>query len=88
VAVSDDELVNVFLLAKNVGRKTMFDNWNGSCHRCSKKTNCHTMSMFNEDLICRECKVAEREKPKYKEAVEADIKQIKSGNFNFKGIGL
>jgi hypothetical protein len=65
----------------------MFDNWNGSCHRCGKETRCHTMSMFNEDLICMACKAKEKHKPRYREAVEADNAAIKSGNFNFKGIG-
>ena len=65
----------------------MFDNWHGKCHRCGKETRCHTMSMFNEDLICMDCKVKERKDPKHKEAVEADNAAIRAGNYNFKGIG-
>ena len=65
----------------------MFDDRSGQCHRCSKKTNCHTMSMFNENLICMQCKADERKDPRYKEAQEADRLAIQSGNFNFKGIG-
>ena len=61
----------------------MFDNWDGHCHRCNKETRCHTMSMFNEDLICMDCKSKERENPRYKQAVEADNAQIRVGNFNF-----
>ena len=45
------------------------------------------MSMFNEDLICMDCKVTERKDPKHKKAVEADNAAIRAGNFNFKGIG-
>ena len=43
--------------------------------------------MFNEDCICMECKDAERKKPDYKAAVEADHAQLRNGNYNFKGIG-
>ena len=57
------------------------------CDRCGKETRMHTMSMFNTDLICMNCKVKERKDPKYKEAVEADNAAIRAGNFNFKGIG-
>jgi hypothetical protein len=66
----------------------MFDNWDGTCHRCNKETRCHTMSMFNEDLICMDCKKAERKRSDYKKAVDADNEQIKNGNYNYKGVGL
>ena len=65
----------------------MFDSWNGKCHRCGKETRCHTMSMFNEDLICMDCKSAERREPKFEEARTAENDAIRSGNYNFKGIG-
>ena len=59
-----------------------------NCHRCGKETNTTTMSMFNTDIICMECKQKERDNPRYKEAVEADNAEIKNGNYNYKGIGL
>ena len=34
-----------------------------------------------------ECKEAERKKPEYRSAVEADNAEIRKGNYNFKGIG-
>lgn len=58
------------------------------CDRCGKPLNgMRIMSMFNEDCICMECKEAERKKPEYTAAVEADHEQIRNGNYNFKGIG-
>jgi hypothetical protein len=57
------------------------------CDRCYKETNVHIMSMFNTDEICLDCKRAEEQRPDYKDAVAADVSAIRSGNFNFKGIG-
>jgi hypothetical protein len=45
------------------------------------------MSMFNTDVICMDCKKEERNHPRYDEAVRADHEAIKSGNYNFEGIG-
>jgi hypothetical protein len=33
-----------------------------------------------------ECKDKEERQPDYKDAVDADVAEIKRGNFNFKGI--
>lgn len=46
------------------------------------------MSMFNEQIICLKCKGKERGRADYKDAVNADIAEIKKGNHNFEGIGL
>lgn len=61
--------------------------WNGRCHRCYKETNCYIMSMYNEDLICNDCKDAETKRSDYKDAVDADVRSIRNGNYNFPGIG-
>lgn len=59
-----------------------------NCDRCYKDTGgVTTMSYFNDDTICMECDDKERVHPKFKEALEADQRAIKSGNFNFPGIG-
>ena len=63
-------------------------NWNGICHRCGAKTNTFTMSMYNLQLICMQCKSAETRRDDYDKAVQADHAEIKKGNYNFKGIGL
>lgn len=59
-----------------------------NCDRCHKPLNGrHIMSMYNTDIICMDCKAAERERADYKQAQDADIMQIRSGNYNFAGIG-
>jgi len=58
-----------------------------NCDRCYKDTGVTTMSYFNEQIICMDCNDKERAHPKFKEALEADQKAVKSGNFNFSGIG-
>lgn len=44
------------------------------------------MSMYNMDCICLSCKDRESKRNDYGEAVKADHKEIKKGNFNYKGI--
>ena len=46
------------------------------------------MSMFNTQMICMECKDAERKRPDYEEARDAEAAEVARGNFNFKGVGL
>lgn len=59
-----------------------------NCDRCGGETNGKTtMSMFNTDVICLGCKDTEKKHPDYKAAVDADHAAIKSGDYNFKGIG-
>lgn len=58
------------------------------CDRCyGSLSGGRIMSMFNEDCICMDCSERERQDPKYKAAVDADIAEIRKGNYNFKGIG-
>ena len=44
------------------------------------------MSMFNQDCICLDCKEKEKQDRDYEKAVQADIDEIKKGNYNFPGI--
>jgi|SRR5271157_6183104 len=73
-------------------RKARLKPWNWEkpmdCERCGKPTSITILSMFNAQAICMGCKQAEEQRPDYKEAVAADEAAIRSGNFNFKGIGL
>jgi len=62
-------------------------HWDGHCHRCGAKTNVHTMSRFNTDLICNACDTKEREHPNYARACEVEEKAVLAGNMNFPGIG-
>ncbi len=57
------------------------------CDRCGKKLTSRIMSMYNTDIICMECKDAERKRADYHKAVEAENAQIRMGNYNFEGIG-
>lgn len=57
------------------------------CERCNKETNTFITSMFNTETICMECKEKEKAHPKYKEALEADRREILNENYNFGGIG-
>ena len=59
-----------------------------NCDRCGKKLSVRIMSMFNTDCICMECKEKERQRQDYKEASLAELEAVKSGNYNFAGIGL
>lgn len=57
------------------------------CDRCGKElTDGRTMSMFNTDCICIECSSREKMDKDYKRAVEADLAEIKRGNYNYKGL--
>ena len=47
------------------------------CDRCGAPLTVRIMSMFNEDVICMECKEKERQRPDYREAVEADLDAIR-----------
>ena len=47
--------------------------WTGNCHRCGKATLGHIMSMLNAELICMDCKAAERKRPDYKQAEARDL---------------
>ena len=57
------------------------------CENCGKEDVATTMSMFDTKMICMDCDENERKDPRYKEAVDADVKAIKSGDYNFPGIG-
>ncbi|HWQ89508.1 MAG TPA: gamma-glutamylcyclotransferase [Desulfitobacteriaceae bacterium] len=57
------------------------------CDMCGKNLkDGHIMSMFNEDCICMECLEKEKLDKDYGKAVQADLEEIKQGNYNFKGI--
>ncbi len=60
-----------------------------NCDRCGKPLNgCRIMSMYNQDVLCMDCKDKETQREDYSKAVEADHEQIRRGNYNFEGIGL
>lgn len=58
------------------------------CQRCFKKTNTTTMSIFNTQMICPECKQNEKNHPDYLTAKEYELLHVKSKNYNYEGYGL
>jgi len=65
-------------------------NWfnSGKCDRCNEKSIVFGMSFFNTDMICEDCIAEEKSHSMYKKAREEELKEVKKGNLNFKGIGL
>lgn len=58
-----------------------------SCDRCQGDLkDGRIMSMFNTDCLCLKCAAKEHSDPEYKKAVEAELEEIKKGNFSFRGI--
>lgn len=57
------------------------------CDRCHKATIARIMSMFNTDMICPECKEAERKHPLYGLASQKEREALQRGERNFPGIG-
>lgn len=51
--------------------------WRGKCQRCYKKTDCHIMSMYNEELICMDCKQKEQKRDDYEQARQRDIEEYR-----------
>jgi hypothetical protein len=56
------------------------------CDRCGGTTNnMTTQSMFNEDVICMNCKEEEKKDPEYAAACEAEREALAKGDRNYKG---
>lgn len=59
-----------------------------SCDRCGGPLQVSTMSTFNTQRICMGCKRNEEAHPDYEKARKAEQEAVRSGNYNFPGIGL
>ena len=59
-----------------------------TCDRCFKETKVHTMSKFNRDELCLACKADEKLAPGYRAADAAECSAVRSGDYNFAGVGL
>ena len=44
------------------------------------------MSAFSTACICIECSEAEKKDKDYRKAVDADIAEIRKGNYNYRGL--
>lgn len=59
-----------------------------ACDRCGNQNPTTTiMSKFNTDILCPSCKEKETKHPMYKQACDAEIAEVRKGNYNFPGIG-
>ncbi len=59
-----------------------------NCDRCGRDLKGgRIMSMFNEDCICMECKDKETRDKDYEKSRDRELKEVKKGNYNYKGIG-
>ena len=57
-----------------------------TCSRCGGGLNVRVMSMFNEEVICVNCKDEERKHPRYKEALSEELAHLRRGNCNYPGL--
>jgi hypothetical protein len=72
---------------KHLKKFESFGMYRDNCDRCGQSTNgVTTMSVFNEDVICMDCKKEEKNDPEYGAAVEAENEEIRKGNTNYKGV--
>lgn len=63
-----------------------FDMNKTTCDRCGNSTRgMTTMSIFNTDIICMDCKKEEKLDPEYKAAVEAEAEAVRQGVRNYPG---
>lgn len=56
------------------------------CHADLRKTS-SIMSRFSTETLCSACEKRERVHPKYQEAHDRELEQVKAGNMNYAGIG-
>lgn len=58
------------------------------CDRCHRELRFgRTMSMYNEECICIDCSTKEGLEADYDKARDAEVEEIKKGNYNYRGIG-
>lgn len=70
--------------------ESMGDWPRGKCDRCGKADEFtgYTMSIFNKDWVCMDCKGDEREAPGYREACRLELAAVRTGHYNYRGAGL
>ncbi len=58
-----------------------------TCDRCGGSLDgARIMSMLNTDCLCLYCKKKEKQHPKYREATDAELAEVKKGNYNYQGL--
>jgi len=54
-----------------------------NCQRCGKESYAYSMSFLNTQMCCMDCLDKEEGHPQFKEAKEAERKQVEAGNYNY-----
>ena len=58
-----------------------------NCDRCGGSlAGGRILSMYNTECICLACKEKEKAREDYKQAVQAELEEVRKGNLNYKGI--
>ena len=57
------------------------------CDRCKENTRTTSMSWFNTQDLCEKCQEQEENHPDYARAKSEEEKAVKSGNYNYPGVG-
>ena len=71
---------------KKFNESDAFSMYRENCDRCGRSTNNNTiMSIFNQDIICMNCKKEEEKDPEFKAAQEAEFNAVRSGITDYKG---
>jgi len=58
------------------------------CHRCGTHLFGWTMSKFNTEILCMDCKGDEVLAPGYAQASDREDLAVRAGHYNFGGVGL
>ena len=58
-----------------------------TCDRCCGSLDGgRIMSMYSTECICLACKEKEKARQDYRQAVQAELEEVRKGNMNYKGI--
>lgn len=57
-----------------------------ACDRCHSPLPVRFLSRMNLDTLCRSCEAEEHQHPLYKKAAEAELVEVKRGNYNYPGL--
>lgn len=58
-----------------------------TCDRCGGSLDGgRIMSMYSTECICLACKENEKARQDYRQAVQAELEEVRKGNLNYKGI--
>jgi len=58
------------------------------CKRCGQERTGAVSSMFDGEIICRDCHNREKSHPKYQLAFHSVKEAVNRGNYRYGGIGL